>query len=84
LSRKEEVPAVTRFQSKMATDQAKQIYRTRSKVAEFPHAWIKSKFGLARLRLRGLVKAETELMWAVLTYNLTHYFRLKAQAQAIA
>jgi hypothetical protein len=67
---------VTRFQSKMATDLAKQIYRTRSKVAEFPHAWIKSKFGL--------VKAETELMWAVLTYNLTHYFRLKAQAQAIA
>jgi hypothetical protein len=53
-------------------------------VAEFPHAWIKSKFGLAWLRLRGLVKAETELMWAVLTYNLTHYFRLKAQAQAIA
>jgi transposase len=84
LTRKEEVPAVTRFQSKMATGRAKQIYRTRSQVAEFPHAWIKSKFGLARLHLRGLVKAETELLWAALTYNLTHYFRLKAQAQAAA
>lgn len=84
LTRKQEVPAVTRFQSKMATDAAKQIYRTRSKVAEFPHAWIKSKFGLARLHLRGLIKAEAELLWAVLTYNLTYYFRLKAQAQIIA
>jgi hypothetical protein len=35
------------FRRKMATPEAQQQYRGRSRVIEFWHAWIKSKLGLA-------------------------------------
>jgi hypothetical protein len=45
-------------------------------VVEFCHAWIKSKLGLRQFHVRGLVKVQTELLWACLTYNLQHWIRL--------
>jgi hypothetical protein len=58
--RAEEVPAVAAFRVKMATQEAKQIYRQRGAVAEFPNAWIKTKIGLGQFRLRGLAKVTME------------------------
>ena len=74
--RKEDSESVRAFREKMQTDQAKQIYRTRAQVAEFPNAWIKEKLGLRRFRLRGLTKARIEAVWACLTYNIQQWKRL--------
>lgn len=74
--RKQDSPAVAAFRAKMQTEQAKQLYRTRSQIAEFPHAWIKEKLGLRRFRLRGRQKVRAEAIWACLTYNIQQWIRL--------
>lgn len=68
--------AVETFRQKMETEAAKAHYRKRSRVAEFCHAWIKSKFGLRQLHVRGLANAKTEMLWAALTYNIQLAIRL--------
>jgi len=75
--RGEESAVVLLFRQKMATDEARAQYRRRSQVAEFCHAWIKSKLGLRQFHVRGLVKVQVEMLWACLTYNLQHWIRLR-------
>jgi len=75
--RLEESAAVLAFRQKMATDGAQAQYRRRSRVAEFCHAWIKSKLGLRQFHVRGLVKVQMEMLWACLTHNLQHWIRLR-------
>jgi transposase len=72
----EEVPVVRQFREKMQTPEAREIYRQRAPVAEFPNAWIKDKLGLRQFRLRGLVKVRLETLWAALTYNIQQWIRL--------
>ena len=74
--RLEESALVVAFRQKIATDEARAQYRRRSQVAEFAHAWIKSKLGLRQFHLRGLVKVHMEMLWACFTYNLQHWIRL--------
>jgi len=69
-------PVVVAHKEKMETEGAKQIYRQRGAVAEFPNAWIKDKIGLRQFRLRGLIKVGMELLWACLTYNIKQWIRL--------
>jgi hypothetical protein len=76
LVRSEEPPEVRRHREKMASDSAREIYKQRSQVAEFPNAWIKEKFGLRKFRLRGLMKVRIEALWACLTYNICQWIRL--------
>lgn len=76
ITRTQNDPAVIAFLEKMQTDEAKAIYRRRAEVAEFPNAWIKEKFGLRQFRLRGLIKAGMETLWACLTYNIKIWIRL--------
>jgi hypothetical protein len=64
------------FRKKMASEEARQKYRHRGRIAEFCHAWIKSKLGLRQFHVRGLVKAQIEMLWACLTYNLQSWIRL--------
>ncbi|MGE5248902.1 MAG: IS1182 family transposase, partial [Bacteroidota bacterium] len=59
-----EPPEVTAFREKMQTPEAQQAYRKRAPVAESPNAWIKEKFGIRKFRLRGLIKAGIEALWA--------------------
>jgi hypothetical protein len=74
---------VAAFREKMKTEVARQIYKKRGEVAEFPNAWIKDKLGIRKFRLRGLGKATTEAAWGALTYNAQQYMRLKRnKAQA--
>jgi len=80
ISRLEEPAATLAFKAKMATPEAQQIYRQRSRIAEFPHAWIKQRCGLRQFRCRGLLQATLEATWAALSYNLTRWFALKRQA----
>ena len=77
LLRTEETAARIAFRQKMATPEAQKQYRRRSRVIEFCHAWIKSKLGLRQFHLRGLAKAQMEMLWACLTYNLQQWIRLR-------
>jgi transposase len=79
ITRSEEPAATRAFKAKMATEGAQQIYAQRSRIAEFPHAWIKERCGLRQFRCRGLLKATLEATWAALSYNLTRWFALKRQ-----
>jgi transposase len=73
----DQIPVRT-FDERMSTQDAKQIYRQRARVAEFPHAWIKSKFGLRQFRCRTKPKVACEVMFAALTYNLQRYMKLRS------
>lgn len=77
VTHKEAIVEVEQFQRKMETGAAKEIYRQRSQIAEFPFAWFKSFFGLRRFHVRGRNKAGTEALWTSLTYNLMRYFQLQ-------
>jgi transposase len=81
LVRTEQSQSSREFCEKMQTQEAKNIYRQRGAVAEFPNAWIKDKLGLRQFRLRGLVKVSTELLWAALTYNIQQWMRLSRSAK---
>jgi transposase len=72
----EESSLVIEFRKKMAGEEAQQRYRCRARIAEFCHAWIKTKMGLRQFHVRGLVKAQMEMLWACLTYNLQNWIRL--------
>jgi hypothetical protein len=69
-------PAVVLFMEKMTTKEAKEIYKQRSAIAEFPHAWIKEKLCLRQFHLRGLLKVGMETLWTCLTYNIRQWTRL--------
>jgi len=68
---------VQAFQEKMQTPEAKELYKQRAPLAEFPNAWIKEKLGLRKFRLRGLAKVRLEALWACLTYNVMQWIRLR-------
>jgi len=69
-------PVLASFLTKMKTEEAKNIYKQRGAIAEFPHAWIKEKIGLRQFHLRGLLKVGIEALWACLTYNIQQWVRL--------
>jgi transposase len=82
--RLEEQADVSAFRKKMEAAEYRAIYRKRGEVAEFPNAWIKEKLALRKFRVRGLVKAGSELLWACLTYNIMQWVRLIWRKEATA
>lgn len=76
LSRWEYEAEVISHKAKMQTAAALEIYQQRAQTAEFPIAWLKEKIGLRRFRVRGLLKAELEALWACATHNLQQWIRL--------
>ena len=68
-------PELENFRRRMKTPEAREIYKQRGAIAEFPNAWIKSKFNMRQFRLRGLVKVNLEALWAGLTYNIQLWIR---------
>jgi transposase len=75
---------VAAFREKMKSEAARQIYKKRGAVAEFPNAWIKEKLGIRKFRLRGLAKATTEALWGALTYDVQQWFRLSWRPKLMA
>jgi hypothetical protein len=75
---------VQAFIAKMQTSEAKEIYKTRSQLSEFPNCWIKTKFGLRQFRLRGLAKVRIEATWAALTFNIQQWLRLIWRPRLVA
>jgi transposase len=82
--RGKELAEVTEFRQKMATERAREIYKTRAQVAETPNLWIKAKFGLRQFSVRGLRKVGMEALWACLTYNIRVWIRLRWRQSAAA
>lgn len=72
-----EDPIVTAYRAQMTTPEAYRLRRLRGQVAEFTNAWLKEKLGLRRFHVRGLDKVRSETLWAVLTYNLQQWIRLR-------
>ena len=77
IARRENNPEVEAFLAKLQTTEAKEAYRKRGSVAEFPYAWIKEKMHLRQFRLQGLLKVKMECLWACLTYNIQQWVRLR-------
>jgi len=83
--RSKESPVMNAFREKMATGQAQAVYRRRGPIAEFVHAWIKSKLGLRQFHVRGLSKVRAEMLWVCFTFNVQQWIRLgRAPAMARA
>lgn len=76
VSRAEEDELMARHREWMESETAKAAYRRRSETAEFPNAWLKERFGVRKFRVRGLLKARAELLWAMLAYNVAQWVRL--------
>ena len=76
--------ATTAFKAKMETEEAKAIYRQRSQIAEFPHAWMKERCALRQFRCRGREKTSMEATWACLSYNIIRLFSIRRKLSAAA
>jgi hypothetical protein len=76
LVRAEDSEEVKKFRAKMETEAAKETYKKRGAIAEFPHLWIKEKFAMRRFSLRGLSKVKVEGLWLALTFNVQQWVRL--------
>jgi len=77
LTRREEDAAIQQWRAQMETPEAQAIYKQRGSISEFVNLWLKEKIGLRRFRVRGLVKATMELLWACLTHNIQQWIRLR-------
>jgi len=58
------------WRARMATDDAKEIYKERAATAETTNADLRCKLGVDRLLVRGLGKVTSILLWAALAKNL--------------
>lgn len=77
INRISEFPEVLEFREKMQTEEAREVYKQRSQVAETPNLWIKAKFKLRQFSVRGLRKVGMEALWACITYNIRLWIRLR-------
>jgi transposase len=63
------------FRQRMGTPAAKELYKTRPSVAEFPNAECRNR-GLTQFRVRGLAKAKAQTLWHVLAFNFLRFIHL--------
>lgn len=78
--RREESAAWIAFRQKMATEQAQAQYRIRGPVAEFRNCWIKSKLGLGKFHVRGLIRVQAEALWTCFTHNLQQWMLVRRRS----
>jgi transposase len=81
--RDDDSPAVAEWRQRMATDEAKAIYRQRAATAECVNALARNR-GLQRFVVRGLRKAKAVILWYVLAHNLMRAVALRAAAASMA
>jgi hypothetical protein len=81
--RPDDTPAVAQWRQRMATDEAKIIYRQRAATAECVNALARNR-GLQRFLVRGLRKVKAVVLWYVLVHNLMRGVALRAAAAHVA
>ena len=63
------------FRQRMATEEAKEAYKKRPSIAEFPNAECRNR-GLHQFRVRGQEKVRTSSLWYALTFNFIRMLHL--------
>ena len=81
--RDDDSAAVAEWRQRMATDEAKAIYRQRAATAECVNALARNR-GLQRFLVRGLRKVKAVVLWYVLAHNLMRAVALRAAASQLA
>lgn len=81
--REDDSPAVAAWRVRMATDEAKLIYRERASTAECINAIARNR-GLQQFRVRGRPKVRAVVLLYVLAHNLIRAAALRAAAEANA
>ncbi len=64
------------FRQRMATPEAKQLYKQRPSIAEYPNAECRNR-GLTQFRVRGLEKVRTVSLWYAITFNFMRMLNLE-------
>lgn len=64
-----------KFRQRMATDSAKELYKTRPSIAEFPNAEFRNR-GLQQFRVRGLERVRSATLLVALTFNFMRWMSL--------
>jgi len=77
--RPDDTPAVAQWRQRMATEEAKSIYRERAATAECVNALARNR-GLQRFLVRGLRKVKAVVLWYALAHNLMRAVALRAAA----
>jgi transposase len=72
---KSDTDEMVAFRQRMATDEAKQLYKQRPSIAEFANAECRNR-GLQQFRVRGQKKVKTVTLWYALTFNLMRMMTL--------
>lgn len=76
--RADDSPAVAEWRKRMATDEAKEIYKQRAATAECSNAHARNR-GLQRFLVRGLQKVKAVALWYALAHNLIRAATLRAE-----
>lgn len=63
------------FRQRMAGEEAKELYKQRPSIAEFPNAECRNR-GLHQFRVRGLEKVKTVTLWYAITFNFMRMINL--------
>ena len=63
------------FRQRMATDEAKALFKQRPSIAEFPNAECRNR-GLHQFRVRGLKKVKSVALWYAITFNFLRMMHL--------
>jgi transposase len=78
--RPDDTPQVAQWRQRMATAEAKEIYKERASTAECVNAQARNR-GLYQFRIRGLVKVKAVVLWYVLAHNLMRTAILRAERE---
>jgi transposase len=79
-----ESPAMKQYAARMKRPEAKQLYKKRCEIAEFPHLWAKAVKKWKRFSVRGAVKAGMEAVWVALAYNVVQWMRVQPMLKVAA
>ena len=78
--RPDDTPKVAEWRQRMATPQAKEIYKERASTAECVNAHARNR-GLYQFRVRGLAKVKAVVLLYVLAHNLMRAASLRAERE---
>lgn len=73
-------PEVAAWRARMASPEAREVYKERASTIELVNADLKGHRGLNQLAVRGTTKVLTSVLWTVLGYNLLQAIKLGAFA----
>lgn len=76
--RADDSPAVAEWRTRMATDEAQEVYKQRAATAECSNAQARNR-GLQRFLVRGLRKVKAVALWYALAHNLVRATALRAE-----